>query len=219
MSIHATVHESARRIPTSVGSLATVLGGLLLVAAASLEAVAGMARPGTPGFVATLGLLLLSSALLATGAFSASSYLYSRTDQWAAYGLLTAAFAHVLLAVGSALPLVTLEASAWTTPSGYVRLTGVLVAVCGVTLLSTALWRTSTVRAAAVIWLWALPILALFVAVGAPVQEAIGIDLLWILLGVQLGAGWLILGYQLWLASRGHNLNTRGRRSSTDTGR
>jgi hypothetical protein len=206
MSIHATVHESARRIPISIGGLATVFGGLLLVAASSLEAVAGMARPGTPGFVATLGLLLLSSAFLAMGAFSASSYLYRQANEWAAYGLLTAAFAHVVLAIGSALPLVTQETSAWTTPSGYVRLAGVLIAVCGVTLLSAALWRAATIRTAAVTWLWALPILALFVAVGGHVQNAIGIDLLWILLGVQLGAGWLILGYRLWLAGRGRHV-------------
>lgn len=200
MSIHSTVHESTRRIPTGVAGLAGLAGGVLLVAASSLEAVAGMAKPGTPGFVAILGLLAVSSGLLVAGALGASSYFYRRTDRWAQYGLLTVAFAHLLLAIGSALPLITREASMWTTPSGYVRLAGVLIAVAGVTTLSTVLWRTATLRSAAVTWLWTVPILVLFIGIGSFVQEAVGVDLLWLFLGVQLGTGWLILGYRLWTA-------------------
>lgn len=205
MSIHATVSRSTRRIPTRVGGLAALSGGALLVLASSLEAVAGMAKPGTPGFVAVLGLLALSSALLVAGAIGASSYLSSRTDSLAQYGLLAIVLAHLLLGVGSVLPLLTWETSAWTTPSGYVRLAGVLIAVGGVTLLSTALWRAATVRTAAVTWLWTLPILVLFVGIGEFVQEAVGVDLLWVFLGVQLGAGWLILGYRLLLATDEEN--------------
>lgn len=201
MSLHATVQKSTRRIPTSVGGFAALAGGFLLVASSSLEAAAGLAKPGSLGFVAILTLLTVSSGLLITAALGAQSYLRKRTGRAAQWGLITVVFAHLLLAIGAATPLITREATSWTTPSGYVRLAGVLIAVVGVTMLSTALWRTSTVRTAAVTWLWTVPLLALFVGVGGLVQNAVGVDLLWIFLGVQLGAGWLILGYRLLLVS------------------
>lgn len=205
MSLHATFNETTRRIPTSVSGLAALAGGLLLVAASSLEAAVGLARPGSAGFVLTLVLLVLSSGLLITGALGAQSYLRQRTGNRAQYGLMVVVVAHALLAIGAAAPLITREAATWTTPSGYVRLAGVIVAVAGVTLLSSALWRTATARTAAVTWIWTLPLVALFIGVGGIVRNMVGIDLLWIFLGVQLGSGWLILGYHLWLDSDAPN--------------
>lgn len=181
--------------------MAGLAGGLALVASVSLDAAVGVSAdlPGTLPFTVVLGLLALSGALLATATVGAAGYLTERDGGWAVYGLVVACVAHLLLTVGALLPFFTSEVAAWTTPSGYVRLTGVVVAVAGVTLLSVSLWRQATVRTAAVTWLWALPLVTLFVTVGGWVQNATGADLLWTFLGVQLGAGWLILGYRLWL--------------------
>lgn len=193
----------ATPIPTRVGGAAGVVGGTALVASASLEAAVGGGAdvPGTLPFTVVLGLLALSGALLATATLGAVGYMTDRGGRPAAYGLVVACAAHLLLAVGALVPFFTSEMATWTTPSGYVRLTGVVVAVVGVTLLSVTLWRQGTVRTAAVIWLWTLPLVVLFVTVGGWIQNATGADLLWTFLGVQLGVGWLILGHQLWLDS------------------
>lgn len=198
-----TNRDAVNPVPTRVGGGAGVAGGVALIASASLEAAVGMGAdiPGTPEYAVVLGLLALSGMLLATATVGAAGYLSDRGGRRAVHGLVVVCAAHLLLTVGALAPFFTREAAAWTTPSGYIRLTGVIVAVVGVTLLSVALWRNATVRTAAVTWLWTLPLAVLFVTVGSGVQDALGVDLLWTFLGVQLGAGWLILGYRLWFDS------------------
>lgn len=198
-----TNRDAVNPVPTRVGGGAGVAGGVALVASASLEAAVGIGSdiPGTPEFAVVLGLLALSGMLLATATVGAASYLGNRGGRRAVHGLVVVCGAHVLLTIGALAPFFTREVAAWTTPSGYVRLTGVIVAVVGVSLLSVALWRNATARTAAVTWLWTLPLAVLFVTVGGGVQEATGADLVWTFLAVQLGAGWLILGYRLWFDS------------------
>lgn len=193
------IRNSTPRIPTRVGGVTALAGGTTLVVASSLETAVGYGGdvPGSLGFVVVLGLLALSGALLATATVGAASYLGDRGGPRAVLGLAVAGAANVLLAIGSVAALVTGEAATWTTLFGHVRLAGVIVAVLGVTALSVVMWRNATVRIAAVTWVWTFPLVVLFVGIGAGVHNTLGVNLLWTFLGVQLGAGWLLLGYRL----------------------
>lgn len=178
---------------------AAIVGGAALVVSASLETAVGAAGnvPGTLAFVVVLGLLTVGSSLLVVATLGAAGFLHGRVSRLGLALLAIVGGAHAIVAVGAVTPLITWDFAGWATASGTVRLAGLVVAAVSAVALSVALWRAATVRSVAVIWLWTLPLLALLGLAAVGLESSLGLTVMWTFVGVQLGTGWLILGYRL----------------------